>query len=157
VDGAAAHPTGVVGDHAADRGDVGAGRVGAELAPVGGEDAVGVAEHGARLDPRQRAVLLDRDAAEVAPHIDQDAVALSLSVEAGPPGAKDDRDAAGAAVGEGLRHVVCVARHHHRPRQQPIGAGVGGVADEVARPRQHPVRSEQRLELAAQRLRCAAG
>ena len=57
------------------------------------EDAVGVAEHGARLDPGQRAVLLDRDAAEVAPHVDQDAVALALAVEAGAAGPEGDRDA----------------------------------------------------------------
>ncbi len=116
VDGATAHPTRVVGDHAADRGDVGAGRVGAELAPVRGEDAIGVAEHRAGLDPGQRPVLLHGDAAEVAPHVDQDAVALPLAVEAGAAGTKDDGDAVGAAVGDGLGDVVHVARHHHRLR-----------------------------------------
>ena len=110
------------------RGDVGAGRVGAELAPVRGEDAVGVAEDGAGLDPRQRPVVLDRDAAEVAADVDQDAVALALAVEAGAAGAEGDRDPLLAAVGEDLGDVAGVARHHHRLREEPVGAGVGGVA-----------------------------
>ena len=148
----AAHPARVVGDHAADAGDVGAGRVGAELAAVRGEHAVGVAEHRARLDPRQRAVLLDRDAAEVAAHVDQDAVALALAVEAGAAGAEGDRDARPPAVGEDLGDVPGVVRHHHRLREEAVGAGVGGVADDVAGTGEHAVGAEQLLELAAQRL-----
>ncbi len=150
---ATAHPAGVVGDHAADGGDVGAGRVGTELAAVWGEHLVGVTEHDAGLDPRPRPVLLDRDAAEVAAHVDQDAVALTLAVEAGAAGAENDRDLVGAAVGKDLGDVVGVVRHHHRLRQQAVGAGVGGVADDVAGPAEHAIGAEQRFELAAQRLR----
>ena len=50
--------------------------------------------------------VLDRDAAEVAAHVDQDAVALALAVEAGAAGAEGDRDAAAAAVGEDLGDVA---------------------------------------------------
>ena len=154
---AAAHPARVVGDDAADGGDVGAGRVGAELAPVRGEDAVGVAEDRARLDPGSGAVLLDRDAAEVAAHVDEDAVALALAVEAGAAGAEGDRDPLLAAVGEDLGDVVGVAGHHHGLREEPVGAGVGGVADDVAGAGEDAVGAEQRLELAAQRLGGAGG
>ena len=63
--------------------DVGARRVGPELVAVRGEDAVDVAEHRPGLDPRAGAAVLDRDAAEVAADVDQDAVGLPLAVEAG--------------------------------------------------------------------------
>ena len=51
----AAHPARVVGDHAADAGDVGARRIGPELAPVAGEQPVDAPEHDSRLDPHARA------------------------------------------------------------------------------------------------------
>ncbi len=102
----AAHAARVVGDHPADGGDVGARRVGAELAPVRGEDAVGVAEQGAGLDPGGLPPVLDRDAAEVAAHVDEDAVALALAVEAGAAAAEDDGDGAAPAVVEDLGDVV---------------------------------------------------
>ena len=121
------------------------------------EHAVGVAEHGAGLDPGALAVVLDRDAAEVAAHVDEDAVALALAVEAGAAGAEGDRDAAALAVGEHLGDVAGVVGHHHRPRQQPVGTGVGGVADDVAGAGEDAVGAEQLLEFAAQRLRRAAG
>ena len=132
-----------------------------------GEDAIGVAEHGSGLDPGEgRADLspaltrnagLDRDAAEVAAHVDEDAVALALAVEAGAAGAEGDRDPVLAAVGEDLGDVGGVAGHHHRLREEPVGAGVGGVLDEVAGLGQHALVAEQPFELAAQRLRHAAG
>ncbi len=153
----AAHPAGVVGDHAADRGDLGAGRVGAELAPVGSEDAVGVTEHGAGLDPGERAALLHRDAAEVAAHVDQDAIALALAIEAGAAGAEGDRDARATAVGEDLGDVLGIAGHHHRLREESVGAGVGGVADDVAGAAEYAVGAEQGLQLAAQWLRHPGG
>ena len=62
-----------------------------------------------------------------------------------------------AAVGEDLGDVAGVVRHHHRPREEPVGAGVGGVLDEVAGLGEHAVGAEQRLELAAQRLGDAGG
>ena len=91
VGDAAAHPARVVGDHAAHAGDVGRGRVGPELAAVGGEDPVDVAEHRARLDSRTGAAVLDRDRAKVAPHVDQDPVGLTLAVEARAAGAEGHR------------------------------------------------------------------
>ena len=88
----------------------------------------------------RRAVVLDRDPAEVAADIDQDPVALALAVEAGAAGAEGDRDRVTAPVLEQLRDVVGVASHHHGLRDQPVGAGVGGVADQVGGPRRAPGR-----------------
>ena len=96
----AAHPARVVGDDAADGGDVGARRVGAEAAAVRREHAVDVAEDRAGADPDRGAVLEHGEAAEVAAHVDQDAVGLALAVEAGAAGAEGDRDALRAAEGE---------------------------------------------------------
>ena len=72
----AAHSAGVVGDHAADAGDVGAGRVRAELAPVAGEQAVDVPEDDAGLSADARASILDPRASPVAADVDEDRVGL---------------------------------------------------------------------------------
>ena len=122
-----------------------------------GEDAVGVAEHGPGLDAGAGAVVLDRDAAEVAAHVDENAIALALPVEAGAAGSEGDRDPLLAAVGEDPGDVAGFLRHHHRAREEPVGAGVGGVLDDVAGAAEHPVGAEQRLQLAAQRLGDAGG
>jgi hypothetical protein len=116
-----------------------------------------VAEHGAGLDPGDGAVLLDRDAAEVAAHVDQDAVALALAVEAGAAGAEGDGDALLASVGKGLSDVAGIVGHHDRPREQPVGAGVGGVADDVGGAGEQAVGAEQRFELTPQWLRHPGG
>ena len=57
-----------------------------------------------------------------------------------PPARRVTGIARAAAVGEHLGDVVGVAGHHHRLRDQPVGAGVGGVADEVERPGRAPGR-----------------
>ena len=148
----AAHPARVVGDDAADRGDVGARRVGAEAAAVRGEDAVDVAEDRAGADPRRGAVLEHLDRAEVAADVDQDAVGLALAVEAGAAGAEGDRDAALAAEGEHLGDVASSFAITTASREEAVGAGVGGVADQVGGAAEDAVGAEQRLQLAAQRL-----
>ena len=84
MDDPAAHPARVVGDHPADRRRLVGGGIGAELAPVRSEDAVGVGQDGAWANPRQGPAVLDRDPGEVAPDVDHDAVPLRLPVEAGP-------------------------------------------------------------------------
>lgn len=84
-------------------------------------------------------------------------VTLTLAVEAGAVGAEDDRHVVCAAIGEGLCDVIGVVSHHHRLRQEPVGAGVGGVTDDVAGPAQDATLAKQRFELAQQRLRGSAG
>ena len=90
---AAAHPAGVVGDHAADAGDLGARRVGAEPAAVAGEAPVDAAEHGAGLDPHARARRPRRRRLEVAAAVEEDAVGLRLAVQARAAGAEHERRA----------------------------------------------------------------
>jgi hypothetical protein len=93
----------------------------------------------------------------VAAHVDEDALALALSVEAGAAGAEGDRDAAALAEGENFGDIAGVVGHHHDLRQQAVGAGIGGVADDVAGASEHAVGAEQLLEFAPQRLRGAGG
>ena len=154
---AALHAAGVVGDHTADRGDLHRGGVGSELATVGCENPVDVGHHRARGD-RDRAALVEHlDAAEVAAHIDQDAIALALAVEARAAGTEGDADPVLASEGDHLADVLVGLRHDHRPGQLSVRAGVGGVTDDVAGPAEHPVCSECLDQLRAQRLRCAFG
>ena len=70
---------------------------------------------------------------EVPADVDQDPVALALAVQARAAAAEGHRDPLLAAEGEHLRDVVGVARLHDRLREQPVGARVGGVADQVDR------------------------
>ena len=156
-DDAAAHAARVVRQHPADAGDVGAGGIGTELAPVWRQDPVGVAQDGAGLHPHAGALVEHLHPAPVPPDVDQDSVALRLPVQAGSSGAEGDRHALHAARGEDLRDVVRVARHHDRLREQPVGARVGGVADQVDDPGEDPIRSQQLDQLAAQRLRRPRG
>ena len=148
VDDPAAHPARVVGDHAADRRRLVGGRVGAELSPVPGQHAVGVGEHGAGPHPCQGAVALDGGAGEVVADVDEDPVSLRLAVEAGPGRAQGDRDAAAARVAEDRRDLLGVAGPDDDLGEEPVGAGVGCVADQVQRPGQDPLGAEQPGEVA---------
>src|SRR5690349_21381432 len=67
-------------------------------------------------------------------------------------GAEGDWDVVAAPVVEHLGDVGGVAGHHHGLREEPVGAGVGGVTDEVAGADEDAVGAEQTLEIAAQRL-----
>ncbi len=149
----AAHPAGVVGDHAADAGDVGRGRVGTEFVSVRGEHPVDVAEQRPRLHPGAGAAVLDLNPAEVAPDVDQDPVGLPLSVEAGASGTEDHGDRVVPAVGDHLRDVGGVVGDDDRLREQPVRARVGGVANDVGGAGEDALGANQPDQLAAQRLR----
>ena len=73
-------------------------------------------------DPRAGAVVLDRDAAEVAADVDQDPVGLALAVEARAAGAEDDRGRGAPAVGE---HLGDVGRRRG-PSPRPSGTAGRG-------------------------------
>ncbi len=105
---------------------------------VAGEHAVDVSEDDPRLGPHARALVLHAGALEVAADVDQDAVGLGLAVEARAAGAEHERGAAAARQREHRLHVGEVARDRHRLRDRAVGARVGGVADEVERPRGRP-------------------
>ena len=124
VDDAAPHAPGVVGDNPADGGEVGARRVGAELSPIGCEDPIDVPERRARAHARPRPLRLDLHAGEVAPDVDEDALALSLAVEARAAGAKGERRPVAPRVPEELGQVIDAARHHHGLREQAVRARV---------------------------------
>ena len=108
-----------------------------------GEHAVCMGEHGPGAHPGEGAALLDADSAEVPADVDQDAVPLCLSVEAGAGRPQGDRDALAAGVAEQGGDLAGVAGADDGLREEAVGAGIGGVADEVERPRQDPVLAEQ--------------
>ena len=137
----AAHAARVVGDDAADAGDVGAGRIGPELAPVRRQHPVGVAQQGPGPDPGARAAVLDLHPGPVAADVDDDPVALGLAVEAGAAGPQGHRDPRSAAVREAPSPTSSASRAITTAfGKQPVGAGVGGVADQVDRPASAPGR-----------------
>ena len=146
-DDPAAHAAGVVGDDPADGGDVGRGRVGAEPAAVGREDPVDVAEHGPGPDPDPAAVVEHLDAAPVPADVGEDPVGLGLPVEAGAAGAKDERGAAAARERHQAGDLRGGPRLHDRGRDPPIGAGVGGVADQIAGTRQQSLIADDGAQL----------
>ena len=132
---AAAHPARVVGDHAADAGDVGAGRVGPEPAAVAGEQAVDVAEHDARAATRTpRPVVLDPARRSGGGTSTRIASVWAWPLRLVPPARKVTRraESAGAAPAAPPRRSMSRGIDH-RPGDQPVGAGVGGVADQVER------------------------
>ena len=154
----AAHAARVVGDHAADGREVDARRVGSEAAAVRRQDAVCVAEHRPRPHPHALAAVEHLESRPVVADVDEDAVGLRLAVEAGAGGAEGQRDRAlRFEYAIRLGDVQRVARPDHRPRDQPVGARVGGVADEVGDASEHPVGADQRRELRAKRLRGSGG
>ena len=120
---------------------------------MAGEQPVGEAERHAGLQPRDRTVLLHPRALPVVPDVDEDRIGLRLAVEAGAAGAEHDR---GPVLGGGpqqRRDVGGVARPDDRHGDQPVGAGVGRVADEVSGAAQNLVGSERRDQAPTQRLR----
>jgi len=50
-----------------------------------------------------------------------------------------------------------VARHHNCAGEQPVGAGVGGIPNQVEHPSEDAIFAEERDQLAAQRLGRARG
>ena len=154
---AAAHAARVVGEYAADAGDVGAGRVWAELAALRSEDPVGMAEDRPGPHPGPSATVDHLHPTPMTPDVDQDPVALGLAAEARPAGPEGDGHLRGTGVVEDLGDIGGVARHHHRPRQQPVGAGVGRVADQVDHAGEDAALSQEPDQLAPQRLRGAGG
>src|SRR4029453_9994025 len=99
---------------------------GAELATVGGEDPVRVAEDRAGAQARPGAAVEDLHPPPVATDVDKDPVALRLSVEAGAARPEGDRNLARPGVVEDLRDVPCVASHDDRLGQKRGGAGGAG-------------------------------
>ena len=138
----AAHPAGVVGDHAADAGDVSARRVGSEPSPVAGEAPVDVAEHDARLDAHAaRPSSSTLHPLPVAAHVEQDPVGLRLAAEARAAGAEDERRGGAPREREQLARRPRRRAGSRRPRDRAVGARVGGVADQVERARRDAPRA----------------
>ena len=154
---AAAHAARVVGEHTAETGDLGAGRIGADPAPLSQQTPIDAAEHGAGLDTHARAAVFDGHVFEVTPAVEQDAVGLRLAVEARAPGPEDER----GAGPPGHRHhggdLADVARHGDGPWNRAVTARVGGVADQIARAARETARREHTAQCGRELGRRALG
>jgi hypothetical protein len=100
-----------------------------------GADALAVVEH--------------RQPAKVAANVDEDPVGLGLAIEAGATGAEGHRRLRPPAIREDLGDVVRVAGQHHHLRKEPVRAGVGRVANDVARAGEQAIGAEQLRQLTA--------
>jgi len=120
LDGAAGHARGVVGDHAADGAGGLAGRVGAELASVGGEVGVQLLDGHARLDADTRPAVQHLDRREVATHVGQHLIGAGLAGQAGATGAEGEPDAHLGGGPQQLGDLVGAARgdHGHRVHEE---------------------------------------
>ncbi len=155
--GARRHAGGVVRHDAAHGAGDGARRVRAQYPVVAREGGVGPYDGGAGLDTGSGAVAQDLDARPVPAHVDEDVLALRLPVQRGARGPEDHLTALAVGVGEDGRDVVHVLGEHDDLRHEAVRARVGGIAHQVGDLPQHLLRAEQRLQLAAQRLRRALG
>ena len=151
LDRSAAHPAGVVGHDAADRGGRLRRRVGPEPVAVALEGRVGPGQDRAGLAAQGPAAVLHGAPDPVAHDLHEDPVALGLPGQAGPRRAERHRDRVRVPVGQDLLDVADVAGQDHDLREHPVGAGVGGEADEVEPAAEHHVRvAQELLEILAQ-------
>ncbi len=126
---------------------------GPSLRPWRREQPVDVAEHDPGLHAHPRAAVLDPRAADQWRRTStrtESVCAWPLSEV--PPARKSAACRVRRAQREQRDDVVDVVGHRDRLRDQPVGAGVGGVADEVERAGQHALGAERLDQLAAQRL-----
>jgi hypothetical protein len=97
------------------------------------------ADH-ARLNAHLVAVLFHSDLPPIPTHLDQDPVADRLARQTGAGATEGERDARLMAHAEQSLDLLDRPWLHHRPRDQPVEAGVGGVGNQVDRPREDPLR-----------------
>src|SRR5262249_14848753 len=121
----------VVGDHAADGAHIAAGRIGSETPAHRLQPGIQVAVDDAGLHAHVLVADLD-DAAKVAAHVDDDAVAKALARHAGARAARDQRDRLLRRVTHQPLHVLLVARYDHAERPDLKNARIRAVH----RPRQ---------------------
>ncbi|MNZ44912.1 hypothetical protein D3C78_625500 [compost metagenome] len=123
--GAAAHAAGVVGDDAADLAGVDRGRVGADLAPEGGQPGVGLGADDAGLQADLLALAADFAAVPVIAQHDQHRVADGLAGQAGAGGAEGDRHPLALGQFDQADHFVLGLDAYHQLGDKPVEAGVG--------------------------------
>jgi hypothetical protein len=127
----------------ADRGHVDGGGVGTEPPADAPQDSVGLTQDRSRAGPQPGSVVLDHHAGPVAPDIDEDVIGLRLTVHAGAAGPERGVPPATGAVRQDRAHVIDVAGQDDDLRKVTVGAGIGGVANQVRDPVQHLVLAQQ--------------
>jgi hypothetical protein len=129
---------------------------GPSLRPCGArtarEDPVHAPEADPGLHPDPRAAVKHSRPLPMAAGVHEDRIGLRLPIERRATGAEHQRRAVRAREREQLRHVVHLARHRHRLRDQAVRARIGRVRDQVRGAAQHAIGAERRDQLRAQRL-----
>src|SRR5580692_8735954 len=120
----ATHTARVIGQYAADCGGVNARRVRSHAAGVRFQYFVNTSKRGANIATNPRPVVLDLPAAPVLPHIDQDVVALRLSVQARPTGPEGRMATSVGAISKNSRHVIDVLWLHDHVRDISVRASI---------------------------------
>ena len=92
------------------------------------------------------ATAFDFDACPVAPHVDQNAVALRLTGEICAGRAERHALLVAPRVGERFAHVLDVLRDNHHFRKQPIRTRVARIAHEIYGPAEHAIAPQQSHE-----------
>ncbi len=120
-------PTGVVGDHAAERGATGRGRVGPEGQPILAADLHQVAQNDPWLhDGGARHRVEVDDVIHVPGHVDHDATDR-VAGHARTSRTQHRRGAGLSTYRERGKQVLLIDRDHHGLRNHPVVAGVDGV------------------------------
>jgi hypothetical protein len=95
--------------------------------------------------------VLDRDGAEAAGDVDEDAVRDALAGEAGAAGAEGQGHLQLVAQGEEGAHLVLAGGERNRARDQPVEARGARARDQLGRRVEDARRREDRIEACAQR------
>ena len=148
---ATAHAAGIVRQDAAHGAGVDGGGIGSHLRLEELEGVVHVGADDAGLHLHLGAALQHLDAAPVAGHFHQDAIRDSLTGQAGARGAEGHGDFLLMAQAEEPPDVLHACRKSHRLGDEPVEAGVRGEGDQVHRPIEDAVRSQDGREGIPQR------
>ncbi len=148
----AGHTARVVGDHSADTRGCAARWIRSEDPAKSCDSSIRASQDGTRLRAQSVSLVLDGDVVEVPPDIEQDVIALRLSVEARARGSQDDPATRARREAEHPGNVASVPGHDDHPRHQTVGAGIGGVADQVGDRAQDVVRADDTLQLGRPRI-----
>src|SRR3984885_1053487 len=128
----ATHTTRVVGQYATDCCGVKARRIRSHAAAVRFQHFVNASKGSANIATNPRPVVLDFPAAPVLSHIDQDVVALRLTIQAGPAGPEGCAATFANTISKNARYVIDVLWLYDHLRDIPVRGGGRCIAHQVA-------------------------
>ena len=111
------------------------------------ESEVRAGQDRTRANTQTLPVGFDRSAAPIPSYVNQNAIALRLTRKTCAGSAKRYSLAILPRIAEHLAHVVDVMGDHDYLREQPIGAGISGEADNIDGPTENALGAEERDEI----------